>query len=60
MEAPYKSNCMKSWDISGYNMSVNYAFSVFLWNFKSTENPILILISALQKQLSQTSNNIEL
>ena len=29
MEAPYKSNCMKSWDISGYNMSVNYAFSVF-------------------------------
>ena len=28
MAAPYQSNCVDSWDYSGYNLSTNYAFSV--------------------------------
>ena len=28
MAAPYQSNCVDSWDYSGYNLSTNYALSV--------------------------------
>ena len=28
MAAPYQSNCVDSWEYSGYNLSTNYALSV--------------------------------
>ena len=36
MAAPYQSNCVDSWEYSGYNLSTNYALSVSSYGYVFT------------------------